>query len=103
MHSVLRQRPLSVWCTGLAHLQRRLENVAYMTMFFGDSLDCARSRELAVAGEAAATGFRHISEAIRVNGGTSALHLSLLAHPVTGRIRRFAEWFRQTAAPDSRV
>ena len=34
MDYVLRQRPVSVSCTGLAHLQGRPENIAYMTMFF---------------------------------------------------------------------
>jgi predicted dehydrogenase len=34
MDYVLRQRPLSVSCTGLAHLPGRPENIAYMTMFF---------------------------------------------------------------------
>jgi predicted dehydrogenase len=38
MDYVLRQRPLSVSCTGLAHLQGRPENIAYMTMFFEGSL-----------------------------------------------------------------
>ena len=38
MDYVLRQRPISVSCTGLAHLQGRPENIAYMTMFFEGSL-----------------------------------------------------------------
>jgi predicted dehydrogenase len=38
MDYVLRQRPVSVSCTGLAHLPGRPENIAYMTMFFEDSL-----------------------------------------------------------------
>ncbi len=38
MDYVLTQRPLSVSCTGVAHLQGRPENIAYMTMFFDSSL-----------------------------------------------------------------
>jgi predicted dehydrogenase len=38
MDYVLRQRPVSVSCTGLAHLPGRPENIAYMTMFFEGSL-----------------------------------------------------------------
>jgi predicted dehydrogenase len=38
MDYVLPQRPLSVSCTGLAHLAGRPENIAYMTMFFEGSL-----------------------------------------------------------------
>jgi predicted dehydrogenase len=38
MDYVLQQRPRSVSCTGLAHLQGRPENIAYMTLFFDGSL-----------------------------------------------------------------
>jgi len=38
MDYVLRDRPLSVSCTGLAHLPGQPENIAYMTMFFAGSL-----------------------------------------------------------------
>jgi predicted dehydrogenase len=38
MDYVLRQRPVAVSATGLAHLQGEPENIAYMTMFFDGSL-----------------------------------------------------------------
>jgi predicted dehydrogenase len=38
MDYVLRERPVAVSATGLAHLAGRPENIAYMTMFFGGSL-----------------------------------------------------------------
>jgi len=38
MDYVLQQRPISVSCTGLAHLHERPENIAYMTMFFDGRL-----------------------------------------------------------------
>ena len=63
-------------CNGLAHLQRRPENIAYM------------------------------SEAIGVNSGKERAlcrcRRLVFAHAATKGTRRFAEWFRQTTAPDSR-
>jgi predicted dehydrogenase len=38
MDYVLRQRPVSVSCTGLTHLPGRPENIAHMTMFFDGNL-----------------------------------------------------------------
>jgi predicted dehydrogenase len=38
MDYVLQQQPTAVSATGLAHVQGRLENIAYMTMFFNGSL-----------------------------------------------------------------
>ena len=38
MDYVLPQRPVGVSATGLAHVQGRPQNIAYMTMFFQDSL-----------------------------------------------------------------
>jgi predicted dehydrogenase len=38
MDYVLRQRPIAVSATGLAHVANRPENIAYMTMFFNSSL-----------------------------------------------------------------
>jgi predicted dehydrogenase len=38
MDYVLRERPVAVSATGLAHLPGKPENIAYMTMFFDDSL-----------------------------------------------------------------
>ena len=38
MDFVLRKQPVAVSATGLAHVQGRPENIAYMTMFFDDSL-----------------------------------------------------------------
>ena len=38
MDYVLRQHPIAVSATGLAHVPNRPENIAYMTMFFNNSL-----------------------------------------------------------------
>ena len=53
MDFVLRQQPVAVSATGLAHVQGRPENIAYMTMFFDGSLIAHVQRQLAVAGEGA--------------------------------------------------
>jgi hypothetical protein len=67
----------------------------------------ARSRELTVAAfERDFAGFGQTSEAISVNSGNERAPLSLQAASFRERRYerdwRFAEWFRQTAVPDSR-